>query len=125
MRATREHPDPTASGWLYGLNTLGAVAGALVAALGLLPELGFAPTAWAVGAGVLVLSLGLRDGPRRLATAVAGVAALGVALFTTSSPGRHRMQGAPDLGGSRVVALDEGPDFTTSVIQLAEGTRVL
>ena len=56
----------------YGINTLGAAAGTLVAGLILLPVLGISDTVWvAVAAGVLVVAggyfLDLRMGPRAVA----------------------------------------------------------
>ena len=59
--ALEEFPEPRRTGWLYGLNTCGAVAGSLFGAWVLLPTLGFAPTAWLLGA--LVVGLGALASP--------------------------------------------------------------
>lgn len=119
------HPEPRQSGRLYALNTLGSVAGSLAAAWLLLPHLGFARAAWAIG--LLVLGVALLRAGRvlRPTAAVAGLLALAFAASSASSPGRDRLHGHPDFASGRVVALDEGPDFTTSVVENAGGHRFL
>jgi len=119
------HPEPSATGRLYGLNTLGSVAGSLLAAWGLLPWLGSSATAW--GLGVLVLTLAFMHYPARgrIRVGVVGGIALVVAVVTSSGPGLDRMYGERSFRGNRILAHDEGPDFTTSVIQWATGDRYL
>jgi spermidine synthase len=119
------HPDPAATGRLYGLNTLGSVAGSLVAAWGLLPVLGSARSAWALGLLVLAVAALLHTPRGRLRVAAASGAALVFAVWMTSSPGRDRMYGGEDFYGNRVLAHDEGPDFTTSVVEWSTGERYL
>ncbi|NNL65818.1 MAG: hypothetical protein HKP30_06225 [Myxococcales bacterium] len=46
-------------------------------------------------------------------------------MTTTSSPGRDRLHGQRGFTNGRVLALDEGPDFTTSVIETGTGFRSL
>jgi predicted membrane-bound spermidine synthase len=119
------HPEPRASGRLYALNTTGSVAGSLLAAWVLLPVLGFARTAWALGLLVLGVAL-VRAGPgMRVAGAAIGALALGLAVVAASSPGRDRLHGRRSFDQGRVLALDEGPDFTTSVIETGAGFRSL
>jgi len=120
-----EYPDPAASGRLYGLNTLGAVFGALIAAWILLPALGFARSAWLLGG--VVVALAMLASHRRTAwiAALAGAGSLAVAAALTSSPGRDRMQGKWDSDGVRVLGFDEGPDSTASVIERPNGMRLL
>src|SRR5262249_62113669 len=55
------------AGWLYATNTLGSVAGSLCATWWLLPALGFAHAAWAIGVGIALLAAGLLPGRPLLA----------------------------------------------------------
>ena len=120
-----EYRDPGRSGRLYGVNALGSVLGSLTVAWLLLPRLGFARSAWAIGALVVATSLLLCPPRRRLVAAAGGFVALAVAMSFASSPGRDRMYGARDFAGSRILAFDEGPDFTASVVSNAAGARRL
>lgn len=119
------HPEPAATGRLYGLNTLGSVAGSLIAAWVLLPWLGAARSAWVLGLLVLAAAGLLYKSRGRVMVAAAGAASLAVAFSFASSAGRDRMHGLPDYSGSRLIAHDEGPDFTSSVIEWATGHRYL
>jgi spermidine synthase len=120
-----ELPEPHRSGQLYALNTLGAVAGALTGAWLLLPAFGFARSAWLLGLLVVGLALPLCARRARLAATVAAGAALLLAAGIASSPGRERMYGERDLAGYEILALEEGPDFTTTVVDSPDGMRVL
>jgi len=120
-----EFPEPGATGRLYGLNTLGSVAGSLLAAWGLLPHLGFARSAWALALLVLAASAALHAPRRRWIVALLGAAALFFAAELASSPGRDRMLGERGYRGHRVLAHEEDPDFTASVIELPGRSRVL
>jgi hypothetical protein len=57
--------------------------------------------------------------------AAAAALALTLAFATESSPGRDRMYGKPDLRNVRIVAFDEGPDFTTTVVDHASMRALL
>jgi spermidine synthase len=114
-----DHPAPERSGWLYAANAAGSVAGALVAAFVLLPALGFARSSLCLGVLVLAVAVVLSRPRARVVTAAAGGLALALALAAASSPGRDRMYGKPDLRNVRIVAFDEGPDFTTTVVDHA------
>jgi len=120
-----EYRDPGRSGRLYGVNALGSVLGSLVAAWLLLPWLGFARTAWAIGVLVVGAALLLCPPRRRLVAVAGGLVGLAVAVGFASSPGRDRMYGARDFAGNEFIAFDEGPDFTASVISNAQGSRRL
>jgi hypothetical protein len=120
-----EYPETAMTGRLYGVNTLGSVAGSLLSAWLLLPGVGSSRSAWLLGLGVLGIAM-VANPPRGRKIAIAvGVACLGVAMITSSSPGRDRAQGRPDFGGVKVLAFDEGPDFTATVVQPPEGHRSL
>jgi len=120
-----EHPDPAATGRLYGLNTFGSVAGSLVAAWLLLPWIGSSRTSWLLGLAVVAAAAALFGRRGRLVAATAGAAALLFAVALTSSPGRDRVHGVPAGHGEKVIAVDEGPDFTASVIDWKDGARYL
>jgi spermidine synthase len=119
-----EFRDTGRTGWLYGNNTLGAVTGSLCAAWLLLPSVGFARTAWLLGAAVVALAL-VVEPARRLSAAALGAAALGVAVTWTASVGRERVQGTASFGALRVLATDEGPDSTVSTVEGPDGARAL
>jgi len=119
------HTEPGMSGLLYGANTLGSVAGALIAASYLLPTLGFARAAWALAVLIVVASLTICTPGRRWIVVCIGAACLLVAVLSSSSPGRERMLNLRDLGGHRVLVHEEGADFTTSVVETPEGARHL
>jgi spermidine synthase len=120
-----DYPEPGMTGRLYGLNTLGSVAGSLFTAWVLLPGLGFARSAWVLALVVVAVAFLIHAPRRRWLVVGAGGAALLIAASFTSSPGRDRMFGRPDWRGNRILAHEEGPDFTTSVVERPEGVRVL
>jgi predicted membrane-bound spermidine synthase len=120
-----EYSDTGMTGQLYAINTLGSVAGSLLGAWALLPTVGFARSAWILGLGVLGLAIATTSPRgRRVATAI-GAASLAVAVISSSSPGRDRVQGRSGFAGVEVLAFDEGPDFTATVVQLPDGRRSL
>jgi len=120
-----EFPDSQATGGLYGVNTVGAVSGSVIATWLLLPSLGFARTAWVLGIAVVMIATIIGTSRVRQLAVVAGAAALGVAVSFASSPGRDRFQGRSTLAGFQILALNEGPDSTTSVLQYPDGKRAL
>ncbi len=115
-------PDARAVGQLYAFNTLGAVAGSLLAAWVVLPGLGATRTAWLVGVGLGATALFVGAPVRRAVPAL--VVALAVAFVTESGVGRLRVQGA-HLADHTVLASREGPDATVSVIAHQGGVREL
>ena len=120
------HSEPADAGRLYAANTLAAVAGSLGAAWVLLPAVGFAPTAWIAGVGLVLLGASLA-GPgrvRRPALAMGAIALVSAVAFE-SGLGRRRVL-APHVGQEySVVSSREGPDATVAVIELANGDREL
>jgi len=120
-----DYPDPRTTGWLYGMNSLGAVLGSVLGAWVLLPNLGVARASWLLGGLVLLLSLLASRPRRRWIPVVAGAIALFIAASNTSSPGRDRIFGEEEGGPHRILAHKEGPDFTTSVITRDGRVRVL
>jgi hypothetical protein len=120
-----EYPETGMTGRLYGLNTLGSVAGSLLTAWVLLPGLGFARSAWVLALLVVAVAFLICAPQRRWLVVGAGGAALLFAAALTSSPGRDRMFGRPDQRGNRILAHDEGPDFTASVVERPGGIRIL
>jgi spermidine synthase len=114
-----EFADVERNGRLYGINTLGAVAGSLFTAWLFLPSLGFSRTSWIIGLGVGGLALAALSARGRLAAASACAAALALAIFTTSSLGRDRVQGL--ALGPIIVAFEETPDSTISVVESGSG----
>ncbi|MBI4863159.1 MAG: fused MFS/spermidine synthase [Candidatus Riflebacteria bacterium] len=117
------HRDGGLVGWIYGANTLGSMAGALVSAWILLPWLGFAGTAWLVGL-LLAASAGRLLGGRQLwLPAACATLGLVVAVGAQSGAGRLRAQSYHLRGPHTLLAHHEGPDATISVVLLPNDTR--
>lgn len=119
--------ENTARGWaaLYGVNTLAAVLGALLAGWLLLPSIGFARTSWIMGAIVLFTGLILSGPPPKTKAKLLliGVAALTLAMFFESGVGRTRVQLHTSKNNENMpVILDsaEGPDATVSVVEFSK-----
>ena len=114
------------AGWarLYAINTVGAIVGSLGAAWVLLPALGFARTAWAVGGAVLVLGLWNARGNQLSFRLAVGVASLAVAIGFESGVGRHRLIGS-DTEAFTLVDFKDGPDYTVAVVEDEAGVRSL
>jgi spermidine synthase len=113
----REHAEPHAWGRLYAINTVGAVAGALLAAWVLLPAIGFARTAWLLGAAPLVVGVAMLRGRGRWVAAAVFASTFAVAFFGESGIGRDRVQGNFNTPVTRVLAFDEGPNSTIAVAE--------
>ncbi len=122
-----EQSNPDRLGKLYGINTIGAIVGALVAGWILLPTIGTSATGWLVGVVVGVSALPLIAGKRRWIAVTAVLAALTAAVVTRSGLGRDRIQGHFNRRSSvaNILAYDEGPDATISVIDRENGVRSL
>jgi predicted membrane-bound spermidine synthase len=110
------------AGWLYATNTLGSVLGSLLATWVFLPTLGFAHTAWAIGAGVALLAAALRSRGWGIGLC-AGAAALAVAVLGTEHLGRERILGTSAWAPLEVIAFEEGAEATAAVVegQVSEG----
>jgi spermidine synthase len=124
-----EYRERGGAGWLYALNTLGSVAGSLCATWLLLPALGFARSAWAIGAGIALVAAG--SVPRRRVLALAPAAlALALAATTSEEIGRRRILGTANFAQVEILAFEEGVEATASVVDGAivasgTGTRAL
>jgi spermidine synthase len=112
-------------GSVYAANTLGAIVGSLGAAWVLLPAFGIARSSWLVAAAVGAAGLALMDPPARRPWAVVGGLALAFAVSLESGIGRDRVIGAEYYGAHRVLEFREGPDVTTSVIEVFGSERGL
>ncbi|MDA0577015.1 MAG: fused MFS/spermidine synthase [Verrucomicrobia bacterium] len=120
-----DQQTPGRWGRLYAWNTLGAIVGSLLAAWVLLPCIGFARTAWLAGALVVLLALRTTRGLARIATTLAGTAALLIAVTTESGLGRDRIQGEKNRASYRLLEQAEAPDSTISVIAYTNEYRAL
>jgi spermidine synthase len=123
-----EQRNPRGWGRLYALNTLAAIAGALLAAWLLLPVAGFAKTAWL--AGIAAAAAGLYTSPQRLRPALGAcaAAALIAAVAFDSHAGVLRVPGHPGhwrLEPSKILAYAEGPEAAVSAVEYANGGRSL
>jgi spermidine synthase len=111
-----EYRQRGGAGWLYAANTLGSVLGSLLATWALLPALGFARTAWAIGAGVALLAAALR--PRGFALGLAAAAAaLALAVRGTEHLGRDRVLGTSTWADLEVIAFEEGSEASAAVVE--------
>ena len=111
-----EYRDRGGAGWLYATNTLGSVLGSLLATWLCLPLLGFARTAWAIGAGAVLLAATLRRRGRLLIVA-SGAAALALAALRTEDIGRRRVLGTSTFTKLEVLAFEEGVEATAAVVE--------
>lgn len=112
-------------GKIYAINTVGAVLGALSAAWVFLPTFGFVRTAWLAGFVVLGITwIAFRETRQTWSMAVAaGVIFLAVTM--ESGVGRTRILCSYAYGDHRVIDYSEGPDASTSVIEMTGGGRGL
>ncbi|MCB1593083.1 MAG: fused MFS/spermidine synthase [Alphaproteobacteria bacterium] len=115
-------------GFLYALNALSAIFGALIAGWLLLPTIGLARTAWL--AGLLVGTVGIiaAKDQSRLRMAVLTAIALLLAVGFESGLGRLRVQGASDFKvaiPTKILEFYEGPDTTVSAVEYKGGRRIL
>jgi spermidine synthase len=111
-----EYRDRGGAGWLYATNTLGSVLGSLLATWACLPLLGFARTAWAVGAGAVLLAAAVRARGRALVL-LAGAGALALAALRTEDIGRKRVLGTSTFTKLEVLAFEEGAEATAAVVE--------
>lgn len=121
------HVEPAQWGRCYAVNTIGAVAGSLVAAWVLLPAVGLTRTAWLLGTMLVLAALGTLDGHRRgrgLA-AVAGGLGLGLAIVAESGVGTARVLGNFNSPVTRVLSFEEGPNSSVVVADTADHARML
>jgi predicted membrane-bound spermidine synthase len=110
---------------LYATNTVAAVFGSLVAAWWCLPNLGFAATAWTVGALVGLIGAVRMSGGRRTIALGSVAAATAVAIVGTSGVGTTRALDPMAAEGQELIAWDEGPDSTVAVVDDPRFGRLL
>jgi len=117
--------DPRRWGGLYALNTLGAVAGSLLAAWVVLPAAGYAPTCWLAGLTLAGLAAWVGRDRARWALLGGAAAATLVAVWGRSGLGRERVQSYSARQDYNVLAYREEPDSTVSVLEYTDGHRAL
>ncbi len=111
-----QHATTTGTGRLYAINTLGAVAGALVAGFALLPWIGATRTSWLAGLAVLgAAPLWSRSWRVFAGAVVAGAVGIAVAHHFGQTSGRLRVQGYGADTYLEVDFVSEGPDSTVWV----------
>ena len=121
----KDHVAPAQWGRLYAINTMGAVAGSLATAWLLLPMLGFARSAWLLGAVVAAASLFVPSFAfswRRLAP---GAVALALAIAFESGAGRKHIIGNFSIPIAKILRFEEGVDSTLVVGENPKGERLL
>jgi len=117
---------PRHQGRLYGVNAVGAVLGSLGAAWGLLPLVGTAGSARLAGAALVAVGAALLRGRSRALAAAALVVVFSASALSDSGVGTTRARWWGDRSGYRVLAHEEGPDVSTSVLERrADKARVL
>lgn len=112
-------------GVLYGLNTLAAVLGSLAAGWLLLPSMGFAKTSWLMGIILVITGLTLRGlkAKTRGALLLTAMSALALAANFESGVGTRRVQmnmGETADNRASILASEEGPDATVSVVEFSK-----
>jgi spermidine synthase len=114
-----------AAGRIYAVNTIGAVFGSLLASWALLPLLGTARSSWLVAVLLLALATARTRGRLRVGVPVVGALALFAAVSSSSSLGRDRIQTSHAFEDYAILAFEEGPDSTVSVVETSNGRRRL
>ncbi|MBW2269458.1 MAG: fused MFS/spermidine synthase [Deltaproteobacteria bacterium] len=120
-----EHTEVRRTSFLYACNALGSVAGSLLAAWLLLPRLGATRSAWLLSGIVFAAGFAVSPARRRTVALALGTACFALAVGTSSTPGRERVQFHRDLAGHSVLAYEESPDYTVSVVETPSGERML
>ena len=112
-------------GRLYAVNTIGAIVGALMAAWILLPMLGFARSSWIVGVLVAITGISLTKKRLRWVLAMLSLVAVSSSVMLESGIGRERIQIGNMASDYQILDFEEGPDATTSIVELKSGDRGL
>lgn len=110
---------------LYAINTVGAVAGSLCAAWLFLPTIGFVKGSWVAAGFLVAASFVLAGGKERAVCFVLGLMGFLTAFTFRSDVGALRVQGVAVSQKYVVLAIHEGPDVTTSVIENEHKVRQL
>ena len=108
-------------GRLYALNTVGAIAGAVLTAWLFLPSIGFAAASWCIGVATGLVGAFCLAKPQLAVSIVALLVSFLVAFNYETGIGNLRVQGL--IKPHRVLMSEEGPDFTVSVIQNENASR--
>ena len=118
---------PRKWGMIYGLNTLASILGSICAGWILLPAIGFARTAWLMGALVFVAGIVTANPRKRLIFILLGLLALATAVFFESGVGRKRIQlrTTTDYAVRKILQVYEGPDVTVSAVEHENDERTL
>jgi spermidine synthase len=111
------HVGGVSTGRLLAANTVGAIAGTLIAGFVTLPWIGATCTSWAIAASMFLVGFGLVGGNRRHALLAVGAAAAAAALVLKYHGGtaRERVQGFGVRNYNRILFVSEGPDSTVWV----------
>jgi spermidine synthase len=118
--------DPRRVARLYGVNTIGSVVGALATAWIALPAIGFVWTLVVTGLLTVVVALVVAENRARVPIVLAACVALAVAVIFDDGAGRTRAPGRiASASPHRLLAIEEGPDVTTAVIERENGSRAL
>ncbi|HKP62811.1 MAG TPA: fused MFS/spermidine synthase [Polyangiales bacterium] len=122
-----EFKTTTDAGRLMAVNTLGAVAGALISGFAMLPWIGASATSWL--AGLVSAAMGLvwaRSKRMLLFVSAVTAAGGGLALLRHDGGARQRVQGLASKDFEDLAFVDEGPESTLWVAREREnGARVL
>ena len=102
-------------GRLYAVNTLGAIAGAILTAWVILPAIGFSSTSCVIGIATGLAGIAYLGNTHRAVSVGALSLCFFIALHYESGIGQRRVQGL--IKPHQVLLSDEGPDFTVSVIE--------
>ncbi len=122
----RETPRQWA--WLYSVNTLGAVVGSLLAGWWLVGWLGPVKTAWCAGGLLVVVAIpAIQTWALRVQLGVLAAIAFAIAQGADSGIGSKRVQGPTSFvrREHQVLAHQNGPDVTTSVVRTRQGFTML
>lgn len=123
----RQHPRHVSL--IYACNTLGSIAGAILAAWVLLPTIGFARTSWLAGSLIIVAALITMSSNKQRLIGTAGLAiGLMVAILGESGVGRTRMLGWLNYGAgwpTKLLGFFEGPESTIAAVEFSNGGRAL
>lgn len=123
-----ERAQPRQWARLYAANTLGAALGSLLAGWWLISWLGPVKSAWVLGGLLLAVAVpALSSRHARAQALVVAVLALGAAWAADSGIGVTRVQGPTTFvrHEHRILAHQNGPDVTASVVRTRQGFTLL
>lgn len=115
--------SPRGLGRIYGVNTVGAIVGAISAAWWFLPSFGFVQTAWFAGGSVVAFTALVYRRELPAWSPAVGLAAVLLAIALDSGVGEDRVLLTFAYGDHEVIEHVEGPDAGTSAIEFENGSR--